>query len=411
MTLWMEISQALDALSQHRLRTMLSLLGMIFGVGAVIAMLSVGEGAEREALSLIESMGLHNIIVRAGEFENERLLEIREKSIGLSLRDLEAARQTLPFLSASSALKKVNVYALYSHVGLAEGSVLGVTPSHGDMARLILREGRFILPVDDRLVRQVCVLGSGIAFELFRDKPVMGNQVKINHLWFTVVGILDDRRLSKDQFEGVKLEDESNLVFIPLKTALKRFEFKPIEDQIDEFRVRLDAGIDSRMATSTLDRLLKVRHGEVKDYELVVPEMLLEQHRQTQRIFTIVMASIAGISLLVGGIGIMNIMLASILERTREIGIRRAVGARRRDIRRQFILETFTIAAVGGLMGIAFGIVLAFGISRFAGWQVAWSIRSILLAVGVCGAIGLIVGIYPAARAARLDPIVALRYE
>jgi putative ABC transport system permease protein len=227
----------------------------------------------------------------------------------------------------------------------------------------------------------------------------------------TLVGILKDKSLTKNEFQGISLEGEQNNIYIPLQTALKTFRFESLEAEIDEFRVRLGKGISSSTAAATLDHLLKRRHKDVDDYELVVPEALLNQHKKTQSIFTIVMACIAGISLLVGGIGIMNIMLATVLERTREIGLRRALGATRKDIQRQFILETFAVSAMGGLLGIVFGFALSITISALAGWAVGWSISAILLSVGVCAFIGLVFGIYPAVQASRLDPIEALRHD
>jgi putative ABC transport system permease protein len=227
----------------------------------------------------------------------------------------------------------------------------------------------------------------------------------------TVVGILSDKNLTRSEFEGISLKGEQNNIYIPLQTALKAFRFKPLESEIDEFRVRLEKGVPSSTAAATLTHLLKRRHKDTDDYDLVVPEALLEQHRKTQSIFTIVMACIAGISLLVGGIGIMNIMLATVLERTREIGLRRAVGARQKDIKRQFITETFAVSAMGGILGIIFGFSLSVAISAFTGWPVGWSFSAVILSVGVCAVIGLVFGIYPAVQASRLDPIEALRHD
>jgi putative ABC transport system permease protein len=406
-----ELLEALDSLLHHKLRTVLTLLGMIFGVGAVIAMLSIGKGAEQEALQLIDSMGLRNVIVKERVFDDNRLKEIRESSMGLTLQDLNAARETLPFLTSYSAVKHLDVYALFSHVGSSDANVYGVTPTHMEMANLGIRKGRFLLPVDDLTYAQVCVIGSRVAQVLFPGEDPIGKHVKINHVWMTVVGVLKDKNLTRSEFEGISLKGEQNNIYIPLQTALKAFRFKPMESEIDEFRVRLEKGVPSGTAAATLTHLLKRRHKDTDDYELVVPEALLEQHRKTQNIFTIVMACIAGISLLVGGIGIMNIMLATVLERTREIGLRRAVGARQADIKRQFITETFAVSAMGGILGIIFGFSLSIAISAFTGWPVGWSFSAVILSVGVCAVIGLVFGIYPAVQASRLDPIEALRHD
>ncbi len=411
MNIKQEFLESIESLMHHKLRTILTLLGMIFGVGAVIAMLSIGKGAEQEALQLIDSMGLRNIIVKEKSMDDNRLKEIRESSMGLTMQDLNAARETLPFLASYSASKSVSVYSLFSHKGSSDANVFGVTPTHREMASLQMKSGRFLLPVDDFTFSQVCVIGSRAAQVLFPGEEPLGKYIKINHLWLTVVGVIKDKNLTKEEFEGISLKGEQNNIYLPIHTALKIFKFKALESEIDEFRVQLDKGIPSNVAAATLMHLMKRRHKDTDDFEMVVPEALLEQHRKTQNIFTIVMACIAGISLLVGGIGIMNIMLATVLERTREIGLRRAVGARQKDIQRQFILETFAVSAIGGAMGILFGFSLSLTIAAFTGWAVGWSLISILLSVGVCAFVGLVFGIYPAVQASRLNPIEALRHD
>jgi len=406
-----EVAEWVESLLYHRLRTLLTLLGMIFGVGAVIAMLSIGKGAEREALQLIDTMGLRNIIIKAKVFEESKLKEIRENSPGLTLQDLNAARETLPFLSTYSANKQVKAFAVFSRAGESDAEVWGVTPTHLEMANLSIGAGRFLLPFDDLVYAHVCVIGSRVAQILFPGESPLGQQIKINHVWMTVVGVLKDKNLLKDEFQGIALKGEQNNIYVPIQTALKVFRFGDYESDLDEFRVQLKKEISSASAAATLAHLMKRRHKEIDDYEMIVPEALLEQHRKTQNIFTIVMACIAGISLLVGGIGIMNIMLATVLERTREIGLRRAVGARQKDIRRQFIGETVSISTIGGTAGILFGFALSMAISAFTGWPVGWTITAVLLSFFVCTFIGLVSGIYPALQASRLDPIEALRHD
>ena len=405
------VRQALAELRVRKLRTLLTLLGMVFGVGAVVSMLSVGAGAEREALRLIETMGLRTIIAESKDQPDEKLKESRERSLGLTLRDLEAARDTLPFLARHAAVKEIATYSLFSEGGQSDARVVGVSPAYFAMTHLAVRSGRLLAPHDDETFAQVAVLGPRAAYDLFGHEDPVGRAVKINHLWFTVAGVLADRQLTREEFQGVKLSGAQNDIYVPVRTALKRFRFKPLEDELDQFQVEIAPSVAPRDAALSLSRLLETRHRGVDDFALVVPEALLEQHRRTQRIFNLVMASIAGISLLVGGIGIMNIMLANVLERTREIGIRRAVGARRRDIRDQFLVEALTITALGGLAGVLAGITLAALISWGSGWEVAWSPVSALLALAVCGLVGLASGIYPAIKAARLDPIEALARE
>ncbi|EDP98952.1 ABC transporter permease [Shewanella benthica] len=405
------IKQAFDEMRHHKLRTALTLLGMIFGVGAVIAMLSVGEGAEREALKMIESMGVRNLVINARKSDGEALKSIREHSIGLSLRDVESAQDTLPFVENWSAEKRVKIFSLFSLEGRSDAQVKGVTPSYFDLSALKMSEGAAFDAKDEAHYRQVAVLGPEAARSLFPQGKAIGSVIKINHQWFTVVGVLTDAQNGKSKIQGVKLGGERNEVFIPLATALKKMNFKSLEDELDAFKVSLAEGVEPSLAAKSLRHLLKRRHGGEKDYDIVVPADLLAQHQQTQQIFNIVMACVAGISLLVGGIGIMNIMLATIMERTAEIGLLRALGARRKDIARQFLIESIVISATGGVIGIGVGLLLAFVISSAAGWPVAWSPFAIVLALGVCMTIGVGFGLYPAKKAAKLDPIVALQRD
>ncbi len=405
------IKQAFDEMRHHKLRTALTLLGMIFGVGAVIAMLSVGEGAEREALKMIESMGVRNLVVNARPADGEALKSIREHSIGLSLRDVQSAKDTLPFVENWSAEKQVKTFSLFSLEGRSDAQVKGVTPSYFSLSALKLSGGKVFDEFDERHYRQVAVLGPEAARSLFPQGQAIGSVIKINHQWFTVVGVLTDAQSGKSKIQGVKLGGERNEVFIPLATALKKMNFKSLVDELDSFKVSITENVDPSLAAKSLRHLINRRHGGEKDYDIVVPADLLAQHQKTQQIFNIVMACVAGISLLVGGIGIMNIMLATIMERTGEIGLLRALGARRKDIARQFLIESIAISATGGVIGIGVGLLLAVVISAAAGWPVAWSPFAIILALGVCMTIGVGFGLYPAKKAAKLDPIVALQRD
>ena len=402
---------ALGQLRQHKLRTALTLLGMVFGVGAVIAMLSIGEGAKQEAMRLIESMGLRNLLVQSREFDQETLREIREHSIGLSRSDVRAMRETLPSVVAVSEEKAIKTWALFSFEAPSEAQVLAVTPSYFDLASLRVAEGRAFDEEDNRRYEQVAVLGAQAARDLFPSGDAIGQRVKVNHLWLEVIGVLADRDLSKEEFQGVRLGGDRNRVFLPLETAYKRLRFESLESELDTVRLRLDEDADPQQTALTVNYLLSRRHGEQNDYELVVPAALLKQQQQTQQIFTIVMSAIAGISLLVGGIGIMNIMLATVLERTREIGLLRALGARKIDIQHQFLMESATVAAIGAIIGIFFGLLLAVAIQQFAGWPAAGSVFAIVLSVTICLVTGVVFGWYPARQAADLDPIKALHAE
>lgn len=407
-----DLWHAIEQLRQHKLRTALTLLGMVFGVGAVIAMLSIGEGAKQEALRMIESMGLRNILVEAREFDEDTLAEIRKHSVGLSKSDVRAVQQTLPGVEGVSSEKKIKTWSLFSREASSDAQVLAVTPDYFELASLHVAAGRKLNEEDNKYYAQVAVLGAQAAAGLLpgEGSPI-GKLVKINHLWVRVVGVLQDRDLGKDEFEGVSLGGDRNRVFIPLETALKRLKFEPLDSELDSIRLKLSEGADPQLSAAAVNHLLSRRHGEEKDYDIIIPAALLKQQQQTQQIFTIVMSAIAGISLLVGGIGIMNIMLATVLERTKEIGLLRALGARKRDIQVQFLVESATVAALGAFIGIFFGLALAFVIQQFAGWPAGWSMTAIILSVSICLITGVVFGWYPARQAASLDPIKALHAE
>ncbi len=402
---------AFAQLKQHKLRTSLTLLGMVFGVGAVIAMLSIGEGAKQEAMRLIETMGLRNLLVQGREFDQETLREIREKSVGLSRSDVRAIRETLPSVVEVSEEKRIKHWALFSFEASSDAQVYAVTPTYFEMASLELAQGRPFTDEDNQRYQPVAILGAQAARDLFPGGEPLGKRVKVNHQWLEVVGVLADRDLGSDEFQGVSLGGDRNRVFLPLETAYKRLNFESLESELDTVRLRLGDGASPQQTAQTVDFLMERRHGGQNDYELVVPAALLKQQQQTQQIFTIVMSAIAGISLLVGGIGIMNIMLATVLERTREIGLLRALGARKTDIQQQFLMESATVAAIGAVIGIFFGLLLAVIIQQFAGWPAAWSLFAIVLSVTICLATGIGFGWYPARKAAELDPIKALHAE
>jgi putative ABC transport system permease protein len=388
------------------------MLGMIFGVGAVIAMLSIGAGAEKESLRLIDTMGLRNIIIKDREFKDEDLKKVRENSIGLSLRDVKALSAVTPDLETYAARKRIKTFQVFSFKGKSDDSnVIGVTPSYFRLAKYDLAEGSPISEIDNAEFEQFCVIGARVRQKLFGTESPIGKTLKIDKSWFKVVGVLADTNLTKDEFEGVKLQDFSNDIFIPLATGLKKFELKRFESELDEIVLSMRNTEALKSSAVLVSQLLAATHGNADDYSIIVPRELLEQNQRTQRIFNIVMSCIASISLLVGGIGIMNIMLANILERTREIGVRRAIGARRRDIWQQFLIEALTISFAGGLIGVLFGFAASRLVALYADWNTVVTGTSIAMSFGVSAAVGLIFGLYPAVRASRLDPVEALRYE
>jgi putative ABC transport system permease protein len=402
---------ALVNLGRHKLRSFLTMLGMIFGVGAVIAMLSIGAGAEQESLRTIESFGIRNIIIQAKEFKEEELKQIRTESLGVSLRDVEALQTILkprPLISASRLIKS---YQINSDKARSDSRVLGVSSTYPIIQNLKLLQGSFFLTGDEEANAQVCVLGIVAKQKLFGFGDVLNQQIKVNDVWLTVVGVLGDAVVEKQEFEGVKVQNPNNDIYIPITTAIRKFDTESVENELNEIVVKIADGANIKEQASTINNLMSVMHRYVDDYSIVVPEKLLEQNQRTQGIFNVVMGAIASISLLVGGIGIMNIMLASVLERTNEIGLRRAIGAKKLDIRMQFMAEAIAISLAGGIIGIALGYGISKAVSVFSGWSTIITGVSIALSFGVSSIIGLIFGIYPAIQASNLDPIECLRYE
>ena len=403
---------ALGNLATHKLRTSLTMLGMIFGVGAVIAMLSIGAGAEQKALEAIGRLGLRNVIVRAKEVKPEERAELRKKSLGVSLRDAEAIMEAVPNVERVLPRVEVKPYKIMAPGAKAKGKVFGISSRYRDVADVGLADGRFFDARDEREHAQVCVVGQEIRRSLFGYGPVLGKQLKVNDVWLVVVGVLaNDAAPAAAGQSSVASGSTSKEIWIPVTTAMRKFDRDPLDPPVDELLVTVKEGVSTRATAQVIEPLIQRLHGSADDYEVVIPEALLEQSRKTQRIFNIVMGSIAGISLLVGGIGIMNIMLASVLERTREIGVRRAIGATRRDIRAQFVVESFAISLIGGIAGIVIGIVLARIVAAYAGWPTVITVSSLLLSTGVSITVGLVSGIYPATRAAEMNPVEALRYE
>ena len=402
---------ALGSLATHKLRTTLTMLGMMFGVGAVIAMLSIGAGAQSRALALIARLGTRNVVVRAKAFKDAELLEIRKKSMGLSTRDVEAIEEAVPGVVFAAPRLEVDAYKIIAAGAKTDGVVLGVGHRHREVAPLALREGRFLDAADERRHAQVCVLGAGVRRDLFGADLALGKDVKINDVWFEVVGVLAPEVSGPAAVDGVEVSSTERAIFLPFTAALRKLDHDPMKSPLAEIVVRLTADAPAGETGAVVSALLDRLHGGARDYELVVPEALLEHARQTQRLFNLVMGLIAGISLLVGGIGIMNIMLASVLEQTREIGVRRAVGARRADIRFQFLVTAFSLALLGGALGVALGLAIARGVAAYADWPTVVTGTSIALSLGVSVAVGVASGLYPAMRAARLDPIEALHAE
>lgn len=414
-------SISFDAIQTHRFRSFLTTLGVMFGVAAVIAMLSIGEGAKRDALEQIEMMGTSNIIIKAKKPPKTKAGESQlNLSEGLNLKDMENIKDFSSLVENAVPQISVKVDDIQYKDRIAKGVVIGTTPNYKDLMHLKLGSGRFFTNEENDRAGQVCVLGYNVKKELFAFSDPIGKSIKVgSNFYFTVIGVLEYKKMGKSKIEGVEIKDINDEIYIPLEFVLKKIGEIPQTDeeggtfqsQVGEIAVQIKRGKNITEVAGIMERILDRRHRGVKDYKIIIPEELLRQSQRTQKIFNIVMGCIAGISLLVGGIGIMNIMLATVLERTREIGVRRAVGARRNDIMQQFLLEAVIISFVGCLLGVILGFVLAKGINFYAHWRTIISFASVFLAVGVSAAVGIGFGYYPAKKAATLDPIEALRYE
>jgi putative ABC transport system permease protein len=401
----------LENLRSHKLRSFLTTLGVIFGVTAVVSMLSIGEGAKRAAVEQIKLLGTNNIRIRRLDLSGQQQAEAeRLQSDGLTSRDGKIIRANLPQLSGVCPLTFLDVEVSRGDRH-SSGRVIGAAVDYAQVTNFKPAEGRFLAELDDREAKRVCVIGSDVERELFGQGNAINRRIKIDDAWFTVVGVMQQKHVRKSGQNVIAVRDVNKDVYIPLETALKRFTDSDRPDKVDEIAVRVASEDQVLPMADVLKRLLKRTHHAAKDYEIVIPAELLAQSQRTQRLFNIVMGSIAAISLLVGGIGIMNIMLASVTERTREIGIRRAVGASRGDVLSQFLNETVLVSVAGGLLGIVLGVIMAKAINLFAGWETVISLAGVLLAFGISAGIGIVFGLYPARKAAELDPIDALRYE
>jgi putative ABC transport system permease protein len=406
------LTMGVDNLLAHKLRSLLTMLGMIFGVAAVVAMLSIGAGAQQQVMAVIEAMGVRNLIVESKPAPDQQAFQrLRQTSPGLSLADMRVIKATVDDVGASTARKRFTPSKLIPKPFADTPTVFGVEPTFQRIAGLQVAEGRFITADDDAVAAAIAVLGEGARVALFGGRNAIGEHVKVNEQWLRVVGVCGS--VISAQSGAGPSEDRNNVIYVPLRTAILRLEDSQSQrqDEIDGIYLQMPTAEATVPASRVVRRVLGETHRGADDFTMVVPSELLAEQRRTQRIFELVMVAIASISLLVGGIGIMNIMLASVLERTREIGVRRAVGAPRRAIVRQFLLEATLISCAGGVVGVVAGVLLSWIIGRLAGWTTLVSLTSIVLAFSVSVAIGLVFGVYPARKASALDPIDALRYE
>jgi putative ABC transport system permease protein len=409
-----DIGQALANLRAQKTRTLLTALGIVFGVGSVIGMLAIGSGAKEESLRFIEQLGVRNILVDSRPpASQEELQQRRRSSPGLSERDVRILKANIEAMEVLSARRTLHPARVLPKPARDIPELYGVNPSYSTIHSLRLAEGSFFTESDNNSSATVCVLGETAKVSLLGYGTAVGKFIKINDTWLEVVGVLNEQLMAGSQSSGATMQDINNIVYVPLNTMQYRFwdQSARMKDDLDGVELRLKSDADSIEVAKVVTAVLNSTHHNIQDFTVTIPAALLAQQQRTQTIFTYVMVAIAAISLLVGGIGIMNIVLATVLERTREIGIRRSIGARRFDIVRQFLTESVLISVGGGLLGIAFGFFLAWLIARTAEWKTIVTTASVVIAFGVSVAVGVIFGIYPAVKASRINPIDALRYE
>jgi putative ABC transport system permease protein len=389
----------LRGLLQHKLRSTLSILGVVFGVAAVVAMSSVGEGARREAVAQIGALGIDSITLRV------RPQAEASPGPGLSLRDADTVRRVVPGVLAVAPVREAPLEATAEGRG-GDAVVVGTTPSYREAARLTVSAGRFLTDVDLADGKRVAVLGAGLAEALFPLGDARGQRILVGTDWFDVVGVLEARASGHGRATPIRTRDVNRAIFVPLP-ALDRGR-DPRPEGVDEIVLRVADADEVSRAAEVAQRAVERSSGGAP-FDVIVPREILRQKERTQRIFNVVTGAVAAIGLLVGGIGIMNIMLASVAERTREVGIRRALGATRADVAAQFLSESSLLTAVGGVAGAVLGVVGSGLIQRWAGWPTALSPLMLAASLVMALVIGVGFGLYPAWRAAHLEPMEALR--
>lgn len=401
----------IKSIKQHKMRSFLTMLGVIFGVAAVISMMSIAGGAKKVALEQIKLLGTNNIRVRNVELTDEKKAEAEYRgSFGLNPNDIDLIETIVPGITAVAPLKFIDTEIFYGDKK-ANGKIVGTNTQYDRVANFYVGQGRFISDLDVAGAKKVCVLGADVAGDLFKFKNPLGETVKIENTWYMVVGIMQDKEVQEGKNSTIRVRNINRDVYVPITTVLSRFLNSDLYDRLDEIAVKVKEQDNVVTVSRIIERVVLRNHLKVKDFELVIPQELLAQAQKTQRIFNIIMGAIAAISLLVGGIGIMNIMLATVTERIREIGIRRAIGATKMDIMLQFLNETVFISISGGIIGIILGSLMAAGITMYAEWDTDISGLAVIIAFGISAMVGIIFGIYPARKAAMMDPIQALRTE
>jgi len=442
---------ALEAVFANKVRSMLTALGIIFGVAAVIAMLAIGTGAKQEILNQIKLVGVNNIIISpkniksktSNKDDNSTSKNVKDKySPGLTLKDAESIKKIIPGVKLVSPEVIYKTFIINNGVRKQE-NLIGITPDFFNIFNLSLEKGLMFSQTELKHGKAVCIIGSSIKSRFFPKQNPVGEYIKCGNIWLKVIGVLNNRNVSQKSAKNLGISNYNNSIFAPIQTLLLRFKDRSVinsnsvngggnvyisngfssvsfsnddeaassNNQIDKIVVQVKESDFLAPTTEVLHEMLKRRHYDVDDVEIIVPELLLKQEQKTKDIFNVVLGAIASISLIVGGIGIMNIMLASVLERIKEIGVRMAVGATKKDISLQFIIEATLISLTGGIIGIILGFVLAKIITQTTGILTIISPMSIIISFGVSASIGIIFGYMPAKKAAEQDPVTSLRYE
>ena len=419
------VQLGVKSLLLHKMRSGLTMLGIIFGVCSVIAMLAIGEGASYEAQEAIKKLGSSNIILRsikpAQDSKSASTGRSYVNEYGITYGDVTRLDTTIPGIRRVLPMRIIRDEVRFNNL-VQQAQIIGTHPIYTEMSSVDILRGRFLTETDETHMNNVCVLTLSLAENLFPYQDPLEEEVRIGSDVFTVVGLLRERstaekRPQSGQTEGQPLD---NNVYVPLSTTRSRFgetivrrsagAYEAEKVQLHQVTVQFNSVDDVEVAVPQIRTLLKRFHPK-SDYEIIVPLELLRQAEQTKRIFNIVLGSIAAISLVVGGIGIMNIMLATVTERTREIGIRRALGAKKKDIITQFLVETVVLSVGGGLIGVVVGVATPLLVSQLTDMKTIVTPMSVLISFSISGAVGIVFGIYPASRAAALDPIEALRHE
>jgi putative ABC transport system permease protein len=406
------IKVAIYGLRDHKFRSFLTMLGIIFGTASVIAMISIGEGAKKQAMAKYQDLGVSNIIVRDKDLTDTELEQVRVKfSQGLSIEDTRAISEIVPGVRGMAPQSETKLDAMYEDKS-SKATIIGVTPEVNDILNYRMEKGLFIDGDHYGRKLKVCVLGANVARDLFTYEDPVGKKIKIGDQWFEVCGVLKTKALFTETVGELAARDLNNDIYIPLSTFGERIpKTNILTSELKQVTIKFQGSEKLIESAAVIRSIMSRRHFNNDDFSIIIPYELMEQEKRESRIYNLLLASIAAISLIVGGIGIMNIMLASVMERTREIGIRRAIGGKRSDIMGQFVTEAMSMSITGGLIGVFFGTLLSLGVGFLTEVKTSLTLYSVFIAFGFSVIVGITFGYLPAKRAADLKPIESIRHE